>query len=189
MPRRLSSPTLPYRAETSVTVLPCGYTMQENQTNEALVTQFAWFHAGQPVADVYARSADAQFILDCDFEEDYGVEVSALHWKECLVPVSAFALRHTTLEAHLATQRCIDPAYERERLANVRAWIGTKRNAMEALHESPLLVSILDGELKLQDGWHRLGIAAFEHGLTDVLALCVDLGKGLKPASHYTKQA
>jgi hypothetical protein len=135
-----------------------------------------WFAQGTPLPDVYARSSDAAFILDSDFEEDYSCDVSSLIWKECVVPASAFALAYTTLAEHLGCLHGAEPGYERERLLNIRTWIASRHNMLEALTQSPLLVFLKDGRLELADGWHRLGIAVFEHRLPEVIALCADLG-------------
>jgi hypothetical protein len=131
-----------------------------------------WFNAGLPIPDVYARSSDAEFILDAEYGEERGIAVEQLKWRECLVPVSAFALKHSDLLAHLVAVPGVDWKYEAARMANIRAWFARAGGARNGLLESPLLVSISGADLTLEDGWHRLGLAVFEEGLTEVTALC-----------------
>lgn len=133
-----------------------------------------WLSRGSPVADVYARSGDAEFIIDSDFADDRNVKLDELVWMDCLVPAAAFGLQ-ATLDDHLSLVRGQSVVEGRARLGQIRAW-ATERGGIEpALRESPLLLTLRDSKVTLEDGWHRLGIAVFEAGLTQLPALCAAL--------------
>ncbi len=137
-----------------------------------------WFESGSPVPDLYNRSGDAEYILDGDFEAEEGVEACALEWRECLIPVTAFGIRSSNLEEHmLALKRGSDDSStwageERERYQRIEEWMRECGGAEAALARSPLLVTIRDGRVAIEDGYHRLGLAAHRYGMTHVLSLC-----------------
>jgi hypothetical protein len=149
----------------------------------------AWFTAGAPVPDVFARSVDAEFILDGDFERDEQVAPALLDWRECLVPIEAFGFKHESLEAHIASLRRVDAVYEASRLEVIRAWVSSCGGIEAALAQSPALATMTDGVLKLEDGFHRLGIAKFEHGAQFVRTLCASMPKRPALDLQATEQA
>lgn len=144
-----------------------------------------WYARGTPVPDLHARSDDACAILDGDFENDHGVDVNAMVWRECLVPVSEFRLGYPrgSLEeciAHFASLhvggRSDAARQERERCEGVDRWMRAQGGADAALGVSPLLLTILaDGRLRLEDGHHRLAVAEHVHGARHVRALCAPM--------------
>lgn len=135
------------------------------------------------MADVFARSPDAEFILDGEFEEDHQVAVRALEWRECVVPVAAFSLQ-PTLGEHLSV---VDVQHHREalsRLSSIEVWIDRAGGIDRALFASPILATWRNGKLHVEDGWHRLGSAAFRHGLSAVRIICADLFNANKVSSQ-----
>lgn len=130
-----------------------------------------WFARGPVVPDVYARSGDAEFIVDSDFAEDRDCDLSALVWRECQVPVLAVTT-HATLAAHVGHVQPQTAAEAEQRLGLIREWATSRGGIQAALRENPLLLTIRNGNVTLEDGWHRLGIAAFEAALPEVTALC-----------------
>lgn len=136
-----------------------------------------WFVLGQPVADVYQRSCDAEFILDDDFgDNESPVEWAALAWRECLVPVASLPdkYRFDTLEAHLSALRLdrwntLDD--ELQRTEAIVDWVREVGGIQAALEQSPLLMTLRKGEVVIEDGYHRLGVAVHCFGETHVRAL------------------
>lgn len=143
--------------------------------NKLSATPADWFSRGTPVADLDQRSPDAEFIIDSDFFDDEKLEPENLVWRECRIPVGEFGFESTSLSSHLAQLRDMFPADEAQRLDDIRGWISGCGGIEAALAESPLIVTIKGGQLKLEDGYHRFGLAVFEHGVQEVLALCADL--------------
>lgn len=117
----------------------------------------AWA-SGKAVEDVFACSPDAEFVLTGD-EAD-------LSWRRCRVPVSEIFLRHPLAICAIKgeTQDEADQRWQR-----VRDWINDIGSIEAALAQSPILAEMrLDGRPGLIDGWHRLALAALEHGLDEV---------------------
>ena len=141
---------------------------------------FDWFTRGTAVPDIYARSGDAEFIIDSDFADDRACDLDAVVWRECQVPVAVFGLQ-STLAKHLALVRGQSAADAEQRLSVIREWAARRGGVQAALRESPLLLTIRDGTVTFEDGWHRLGLAAFETGMPEVTALCAWLPDQLGP--------
>lgn len=127
------------------------------------ITEMDWFEKGTPVFDMDERSPDAGFILE---PEDFDLD-----WRECSVPLEGFCVTQTTRDEFL---RSLPGSYKAnlERYETVLTWVSACGGIESALVESPMLVFIDDGELILDDGWHRLGVARFEYGATHARALC-----------------
>lgn len=137
------------------------------------------------MSDVYERSPDAQYILDSEFFEEIGAAADVLAWRECEIPVEEFCLQEK-FEQHfeklvLGGARALE-AYEQERYAAIRDWMEGAGGPDVALKRSPLLVTIRNGKVTLEDGYHRLGLAAFKFGAKTVTALCAH------PAIHLAAQ-
>ena len=152
-----------------------------------------WLSRGTPVADIYARSGDAEFIIDSDFAEDRNVQLGELVWMDSLVPTAAFGLQATLVD-HINLVRGQSTVEACARLDKIRAWARERGGIERALRESPLLLTLRNGKVTLEDGWHRLGIAVFEGGLTQVPALCAALpSTGRQPPAamphrgHHTR--
>ena len=141
---------------------------------------FDWFTRGVVVPDIYARSGDAEFIIDSDFAEDRACDLGTVVWRECQVPVSVFGLQPTLAE-HLAVVRGQSAAEAQQRLSVIREWAACRGSIQAALRENPLLLTIRDGNATLEDGWHRLGLAAFEAALPEVTAICAWLPDQMGP--------
>lgn len=127
-----------------------------------------WFNAAPVVGDLFSRSADAEYVFDDDTECGW----TMLEWRECEVPVSAFALA-PTLDLHLAALLPAESMeHERQRVCDIEQWIQEMGGVRNALHKSPLLITLRHGTVKIEDGYHRLGVAIFCHGVESVKALC-----------------
>lgn len=127
-----------------------------------------WFKNAPVVDDLFSRSSDAEFIFDDDVECAW----TALEWRECDVPVSAFALA-STLDEHLAALLPAESMkHERQRVCDIEMWIQEMGGVSNALHKSPLLITLRNGMVNIEDGYHRLGVAIFCHGVESVKALC-----------------
>lgn len=70
-------------------------------------------------------------------------------------------------------------AEEMERIAGILAWIAEVGGIEAVLRQSPLLATVSDGKVRLEDGYHRLGVAHFDDGVTHVRALCASLDEAL----------
>lgn len=135
-----------------------------------------WYAQGIHVPDVYARSGDAEGILDGWFD-DHETEIAwnLLDWRECDIPVSAFGFSYDNIEdwcRHLRHERLED---EMQRMALIRSWVAEAGGIFPALTQSPLLVTIRNGRPKIEDGYHRLGIAVLEQGVSHVRSLCASV--------------
>ena len=102
------------------------------------------------------------------------MDVSVLAWRECIVPVTAFALK-TTFTEHLGavTHQDLNEAFAR--LRRIEPWIDAAGGIGKALTSCPLLATWRAGKLHVEDGWHRLGSAVFWHHRTTVRIICADL--------------
>ena len=129
------------------------------------------------VVDVFKRSGDAEFILDADFEEDEGICVADLEWHECDIPASAFEIGDSLeqLLVRMVGQNENRLSAEHARCQEIQAWVDSCGGVEEAMKASPALVTINKGAIKLEDGWHRLGVAVFIYGASSIRALCADL--------------
>lgn len=136
------------------------------------IDDLPWWKAGVRVPDIFQRSSDAEFIIDADFAEDRGVELSALEWRECLIPVEAFRLK-PTLALHLDAVHGQHNEAAAARLAAIEKWIVDCDGIGHALQQQPLLVTWRDERIHVEDGCHRLACAFFTHGESHVRALCV----------------
>jgi hypothetical protein len=141
-------------------------------------SRFDWFESAVPIHDLFARSADAEFIFDDESECAWG----DLNWRECLVPISAFPARYkfpSILEhvSSLVNEKTLfgnTLAYELERVESIVAWMKSCGGVEPALRRSPLLLTLREGELVVEDGFHRLGVAFHYFGVTEYPALCAE---------------
>ena len=135
-----------------------------------------WFSAGEEVPCVFKRSPDAEFVLDGDFASDYGVLAADLAWRECIVPIEAFGVCCSNLREHIARLSGTHVAKQIEaelcRCQHIQEWIEAAGGIDVALNQSPLLVTLQGGQILLQDGYHRLGLATFNYSAKTVKALC-----------------
>ena len=139
-----------------------------------------WLAAGVRVYDVYARSPDAEFILGSDFEDEEALRVADLEWRECQIPIEAFEVSATSLESHVAGllgagASAAARKAEAARCNGVGEWIKGCGGVDLALQKSPMLVTLRDGRIKMEDGYHRLGVAVFEFGALQVRAICAEV--------------
>jgi hypothetical protein len=118
-----------------------------------------------PRVDVFARSPDAEFILDPD--------EGSFEWRECQAPVSAFKQTSAMIDT---------PAEEAKRFARIRRWMKERGGAAAAIQESPVLALWWRG-LYLLDGWHRMQLAQKE-GMTTFPTLV-----GLVPNARAARAA
>lgn len=134
----------------------------------------AWFVAGAPVDCVYARSPDAEYILDSDWGSDRGVDIRSIQWRECSVPVSEFELSAVDLRDHLSKIAIGANTVESEmaRCDGIVQWIEAAGGMDRAFLESPILARIQHGKLMIEDGYHRLGLARFTYGAPIVRVIC-----------------
>jgi len=59
------------------------------------------------------------------------------------------------------------------RVAGVHDWMRGAGGAEKALAISPLIAFIrTDGSVKLDDGWHRLAVAYYKYGITQLNTVC-----------------
>ncbi len=138
-----------------------------------------WFSAGKEVPCVFQRSPDAEFILDGDFAGDFGICAADLAWRECAVPVQAFGVPCSNLREHIGRLVGMHIATQLEeelfRCQHIQEWIEAAGGIETALNQSPLLVTLQGGQIVLQDGYHRLGLATFNYSAKTVNALCAYL--------------
>ncbi len=120
-----------------------------------------WFRAGKALESVRARTPDHQGVLAVGF-----AGVGDGDWRECMVPVAHLACGATTLKHEVLT---------RPRSQGIRKWIRECGGIMTALAEAPLVITIREGQIEVEDGYHRLCLAVFEHGATHVRAVCAML--------------
>lgn len=121
-----------------------------------------WFRQGTLIADVAARSKD----VATHFEpEDFELE-----WRECLIPMEALGIQ-PSLDAYLDGLPG-DRAEHEARHTAVGEWMAESGGAETALEASPLLCFLSGGQVLIDDGWHRLGVARFIYHATHVRALC-----------------
>lgn len=147
-----------------------------------------WFEAGSPVDDVAARSEDADYFIDSEFFEEMGLlaededicDPNILEWRLCDVPIVAFGPMADSMENHLAALMEYDKAYELDRVRRIREWVQASGGIEQALDASPVLAVLKDGSLGLTDGYHRIGIAFFDHGARTVRTLCCDIDEALR---------
>jgi hypothetical protein len=137
-----------------------------------------WYAEGAPCHDIYGRSVDAHYIFDDEVEVS-GKIVSwgDLEWRECQVPVADFAITAISYEDFLKRLYEHDPDFERERKQYILDWIENENGIAQAIEKSPLLATITNGQMKLEDGHHRLAIAHFFHNLDSVTVLCGNLDR------------
>ena len=90
------------------------------------------------------------------------------------MPVEVFSLL-PTLADHLASVRAQTDAEAEQRLSVIRDWAASRCGMAAALSENPILLTVQNGQVTVQDGWHRLGLAVFEARLTEVTALCANM--------------
>lgn len=131
-----------------------------------------WYEQGIAVSDLEKACPDAPYYLDSDFEHDYGCSVLEMDWRVCQVPLTAYGLCSGSLDQHLTELMKLDPAYEEMRLGKIRSWVASVGGMQAALAASPVLTVMKGHKLIVVDGWHRLGLAAFEHKLSNITALC-----------------
>ncbi len=135
----------------------------------------AWFQEAKVIADAFARSPDAEFVLD-GVEDDWGVSASALEWRECTVPISAFdlpvSINNVQWAAKLAKH---DPEGERERMHTITTWVNERGGIEQALQECPLILTLREGRATIEDGAHRLLHAAYERRVSTVRVICAVL--------------
>ena len=125
-----------------------------------------WFESGAVLESAADRSDDAAVILE---PEDLELE-----WRECLVPAHVFGvggLRERFM-ASLPGER----EDNEERYLAVSEWVRSCGGLEKALQVSPLICFLSEGKLLVDDGWHRLGVALFEHQARSVRVICA---KGL----------
>lgn len=149
-----------------------------------------WFEQGTSVADVFLRSGDAEFILDSDFSDDEGIDASDLEWRECSIPIEMFNMA-PSLDAHLKHLVGSDPRQlteEYNRCQSIESWIDEAGGIEKALNQSPILVTMKSGKVKIEDGYHRLGIAFFNHEATSIRALCAQIKKQPEEAPEVFSQ-
>ena len=130
-----------------------------------------WFKGAPVVCVLFSRSSDAEFIFDDDAECGW----TALEWRECEVPISVFGLTAKTLDEHFgALLPAVTMASEQLRGQAIEQWILEMGGVRNALHKSPLLITLRNGKVKIEDGYHRLGVAIFCYGAHTVKALCAE---------------
>lgn len=140
-----------------------------------------WFKDAPVVRDLFSRSPDAEFIFDDDVECGW----TALEWRECEVPVSAFGIEAQTLNEHLAALLpAATMADELRRIQSIEQWMVELGGVCHALDRSPLLITLRNGRIDIQDGYHRLGMAFFGYGVKTVKSLCA-----LHPTSPMVNNA
>lgn len=137
-----------------------------------------WFVDAPVVPNLFSSSPDAEFVFDDDAECGW----SSLEWRECEVPVAAFGLKADTLDDHLDflphKASLVD---EQLRAKSIEMWMRDHGCASVALHQSPLLITLREGKVKIEDGYHRLGVAVFCFGQSTVKALCAIYKSPPKP--------
>lgn len=125
-----------------------------------------WFTTAHGVVDLFNRSPDAEFIFD-----DGADRWAALEWRDCEVPVSAFDMA-PTLDEHLsALLPATTMAAEQERVQQIAQWMEQAGGVAKALCQSPILITLHNGKVRIEDGYHRLGVAVFCYGVQSVKAL------------------
>lgn len=146
-----------------------------------------WYLSGDIVPKVFARSGDAEIILDRDFEEDEGVCASELAWRECEIPIEALSATPMPLDqylkemilgcSHMLKQHVLDDllCQEKRRCSHIAEWIDSCGGPDNALLESPLIITIKGGAFKIEDGYHRLGLAVCNYGARTVRAVCAEI--------------
>lgn len=133
-----------------------------------------WFACAERVSDLYARSADAEFVLDEFEERTDGIPADALEWRECMIPKEAFQLPARLDEVEwLRRHSAMDPPGEQRRMADIGAWVARCGGIGPALAASPLLVTLdEEGAIHIEDGNHRLLYAVYFCKARAVHALC-----------------
>jgi hypothetical protein len=142
-----------------------------------------WFADGLIVDDIYERSIDAPYIFD-DGVDVGGEQVgwNDLLWRECLIPVAEFDFPFVSLEQHLLAITAETAVSQRERGQEVAGWMAAVGGVEKALLAAPLLVTLRDGKVTIEDGYHRLGVAVILHDARFVRALCSDMTLRPRPS-------
>lgn len=131
-----------------------------------------WFTTGKAVLDVFTRAPDMHLLSNYPNDDDPD-DWYALDWRECLIPVCAFGLNLESLERFFASvPNCSDFESDMARVKEIEAWSATCGGVEQALDQSPVIVRLMQGRPKLEDGYHRLGFAAIQHGQTCIRGVC-----------------
>lgn len=133
----------------------------------------SWFQDGLKLHDVFARAPDAVLLQEWELDED-PEDWHSLDWRECLIPVSTFGMNYTTLDGYLrALPSFMSMESEMTRIDDIEAWVAECCGIEQALLDCPIVVRLTNtGNLKIEDGYHRLGVTAATYRKEHIRAVC-----------------